>query len=92
MSYTTSLSSKGQLTLPVQVRKALSLKEGDQVEFYRDRAGQFHMRAVNRGPEAFLDALPSRRAGRAGLSDDAAIGEAVRRRDQRAQSRRAAAE
>lgn len=32
-SYTATLSSKGQITVPIQVRKLLNIKEKDSVEF-----------------------------------------------------------
>ncbi len=33
MKCTATLSSKGQITLPLEVRKRLGLKQGDKVEF-----------------------------------------------------------
>ena len=33
MRWTATMSSKGQLTVPLEVRKRLGLKQGDQVEF-----------------------------------------------------------
>jgi AbrB family looped-hinge helix DNA binding protein len=33
MGNTSTISSKGQVTVPVDVRRRLGLKEGDQVEF-----------------------------------------------------------
>jgi len=33
MGYTSTISSKGQVTVPVDVRRRLGLKEGDRVEF-----------------------------------------------------------
>jgi antitoxin PrlF len=33
MGHTSTISSKGQVTIPVEVRRRLGLKEGDQVEF-----------------------------------------------------------
>ena len=35
-AYEATLTSKGQLTMPVEVRTKLGLKEGDKVEFYFD--------------------------------------------------------
>jgi antitoxin PrlF len=33
MGLTSTISSKGQITVPVEVRRRLGLKEGDKVEF-----------------------------------------------------------
>jgi AbrB family looped-hinge helix DNA binding protein len=33
MGHTSTISSKGQVTIPVNVRRRLGLKEGDRVEF-----------------------------------------------------------
>ncbi len=33
------LSSKGQITIPVEIRRALRLKEGDTLVFEADRSG-----------------------------------------------------
>jgi len=33
MEYVSSLTSKGQVTIPVSIRKALGLKRGDKVSF-----------------------------------------------------------
>ena len=36
MKCTATLSSKGQITLPLEVRKRLGLKKGDKVEFVNE--------------------------------------------------------
>ncbi|CAN5879081.1 hypothetical protein BH24DEI2_BH24DEI2_02270 [soil metagenome] len=36
MKYKATLSSKGQITLPLEIRKRLGLKKGDMVEFVND--------------------------------------------------------
>jgi len=33
MSYTSSISSKGQVTVPLEIRRRLGLRRGDRVEF-----------------------------------------------------------
>jgi AbrB family looped-hinge helix DNA binding protein len=43
-----TVTSKGQITLPVQVRTALGLDAGDRVEFVRTEDGEFTMRAATR--------------------------------------------
>ena len=30
-----TVTSKGQITIPIEVRKELSLKPGDRIEFYK---------------------------------------------------------
>jgi antitoxin PrlF len=37
MAHSSSISSKGQITVPLEVRKRLGLKEGDRVEFVLDK-------------------------------------------------------
>ena len=61
MRYSTSLSSKGQLTVPIEIRKRLGLKEGDCVEFIAQ--GELTLIRPARGStnpfEAYIGALPS---------------------------------
>ncbi len=38
---TATMTSKGQVTIPVEVREALNLKPGDRIDLFRDRAGRF---------------------------------------------------
>jgi AbrB family looped-hinge helix DNA binding protein len=40
-----TVTSKGQITIPIQVRKALKLKPGVRVDFYQIENGQFVLRA-----------------------------------------------
>jgi AbrB family looped-hinge helix DNA binding protein len=40
LCYEAKMSSKGQVTLPVEIRRALDLKEGDQVDFYLDQSSR----------------------------------------------------
>lgn len=42
------VTSKGQITIPVEVRKALELKPGDEVNFFEREKGEFVFRARNR--------------------------------------------
>ena len=43
-----TLTSKGQITIPVQVRTALGLDAGDRVEFVELEKGQFAIVAATR--------------------------------------------
>lgn len=38
-----ALTSKGQLTVPIAIRKKLNLKEGDKVVFIEDADGGIHI-------------------------------------------------
>ena len=42
------LQSRGRLTLPSDVRKALGVEPGDQVEFHETKAGRLEVRAARR--------------------------------------------
>lgn len=41
---TATLTSKGQITIPVEVRKALGLDPGDKIDFFETEKGQFVIR------------------------------------------------
>jgi antitoxin PrlF len=43
-----TMTSKGQITIPVDVRKALELDAGDRVEFVQLEPGQFLFLVANR--------------------------------------------
>lgn len=43
---TATVSSKGQITIPAQIRASLGLRPGDRVEFIEFEPGQFAIRAV----------------------------------------------
>jgi AbrB family looped-hinge helix DNA binding protein len=45
---TATVTSKGQITIPADVRKALSVGTGDRVEFVQIEPGQFLFVAANR--------------------------------------------
>ena len=45
---TATLTSKGQITIPVQVRTALGLETGDRVEFVEMEDGKFAMIAASK--------------------------------------------
>jgi AbrB family looped-hinge helix DNA binding protein len=46
--YPARMSSKGQFVMPAEVREALSLKEGDRIEFFLSRSGRLSMFPLNR--------------------------------------------
>jgi antitoxin PrlF len=43
--YDAKITSKGQITVPIEVRKAMGLKPGSKVLFFQDAEGDFVMRA-----------------------------------------------
>ena len=45
---TATLTSKGQITIPVQVRAALGLETGDRVEFVETEDGKFSIIAASK--------------------------------------------
>jgi len=45
---TATVTSKGQITLPKEVREHLGLKRGDRVDFSIDSQGDVHVRAAKR--------------------------------------------
>lgn len=91
MTYHARISSKGQITLPAELRQRLKLGEGDAVEFYLDQEGRVVMRPRNRPATAFLDVPVPAAARVSALSDEEAIAIAVAERDERAKSRKSRA-
>ena len=45
---TAALTSKGQITIPVEVRRKLGLKPGDRVRFVEGENGEFILKPKNR--------------------------------------------
>ncbi len=88
--YVATITSKGQMTLPIEVRRVLNIHPGDEIEIYADHRGEFCLRPLTSGPLDFLKDLPvsKRRADIA--SDDAAIALAVTERNMRSLARNAA--
>jgi AbrB family looped-hinge helix DNA binding protein len=89
--YETTMTSKGQMTLPSEIRKLWGLEPGDRVEFFADREGRFFVRPLNRAPTDFYKDLPQRSRVRGIANDEQAITKAVRQRDQRSKRKRNAA-
>lgn len=89
MQFEATITSKGQITIPAQLRARLKLQEGDKVEFYLDHEGRITMRPRNRSTSAFLDVLEPRFAEPAIRSDEEAIALAVEEKDARTRRRKA---
>ena len=78
---TATLTSKGQITLPADLRRALSLASGDRIEFFRQADGVYGLRPLT-GSVRGLKGIVSRPAKRVSIAQmDRAIGAAVRLRD-----------
>ncbi len=45
MGYNAKVTSKGQITLPAEMRKALNLNEGDRITFAQGADGRFYLEA-----------------------------------------------
>ncbi len=57
-----TITSKGQITLPIEVRRRLGLKVGDKVEFVYDEDGRTTVRPEARDEDPlakFVGALPA---------------------------------
>ncbi len=76
----TVVTKKGQVTIPVEIRRALKLKEGDQVAFVVEADNQVHLRRSEsvvertagalRGSEAPLPADQLREAAEQAIAED----------------------
>jgi antitoxin PrlF len=61
MTRSSTISSKGQITVPVEIRNRLGLKQGDRVEFVVDENGTIlrPARAPENPFEKYQGALPA---------------------------------
>jgi AbrB family looped-hinge helix DNA binding protein len=89
--YEVTVTSKGQITIPAELRVKLNLKEGDRLEFYVDRYGTVLVRPRNLSPTAVFKDAPRGRYSAAKMTDDEAIMAAVLEKDRRSRRRRRAA-
>jgi AbrB family looped-hinge helix DNA binding protein len=85
--YETTVTSKGQITVPAALRSAWGLKDGDKLEFYTVD-GQTFVRPLNAKPSAVFEEFGDEVMVAVTVSDDAAIAEAILEKDTRARSRR----
>lgn len=88
MTFRATITSKGQLTIPAELRSQLKLDQGDMVEFVLDRAGRVWMRPLREGVEEVLNALPPRKPNKAFATDNDAIAAAVAARDARSRPKK----
>jgi len=45
MGYNAKVTSKGQITLPAEMRKNMNLRTGDKVTFSKDASGRYYVEA-----------------------------------------------
>jgi AbrB family looped-hinge helix DNA binding protein len=90
-SFEVTVTSKGQITIPAELRAKLNLKEGDKLEFYMDRSGNVFVRPRNASPSAVFENAPRGRRRPSDMTDDEAIIAAVLEKDRRSRRRRRAA-
>lgn len=48
-AHSATITSKGQITLPSRMRKALGLKAGDRITFVEDKNGDYRVEARGHG-------------------------------------------
>ena len=84
--YEARLSSKGQLTVPVDLRRQWNLKEGDLVEFFISHDGQVSVYPRNRPASAIFGLLADLKSDPAYATDDEAIADQVAADDERTKS------
>ena len=89
-AYVATLTSKGQMTLPVEVRRVLNIQPGDDIECYADHRGAFCLRPLTSGPLDCLKDLPTAKPCADLATDDDAIAVAVAERNVRSRARNAA--
>ena len=53
MGYSSRITSKGQVTVPQEIRRRLGLKKGDRVEFVIERGRTFIRREIRNGENPF---------------------------------------
>jgi AbrB family looped-hinge helix DNA binding protein len=88
-SYEVKISSKGQLTLPMELRREWNLKDGETVEFFRSQDGQVSVIPRNLPASAIFGMLAHLQRDPAYESDDDAIMDQVVADDEATKSGRA---
>jgi AbrB family looped-hinge helix DNA binding protein len=83
MKQSATVTSKGQITIPIEIRRSLGLHQGDQVVFEIEEGTVDPVARVRRAPDfiAMAGAVPPRKRLPRSWSDERkiAIDEAVRR-------------
>jgi AbrB family looped-hinge helix DNA binding protein len=79
-----TVTSKGQITLPAEIRQVWRIVPGDKVEFYRDHKGNLCIRRFNAGPLDFLKSVQCKAPLPGMVSDEAAIAQVMLEHEGRA--------
>ena len=87
-TFEVKMNSKGQITIPAQLRRQWNLKRGDKLEFYFDHMGMLRVRPRNLPPSAVWENAPTRPTPRGSMTDDDAIAAAIAEKDRRSRSRK----
>jgi antitoxin PrlF len=58
---TSAVTSKGQITIPKEIRDQLGLKPGDRVVFEKDRAGRISLKAISTDIRSLRGIIKSKR-------------------------------
>jgi antitoxin PrlF len=85
-----TLTSKGQITIPVEIRRLWNLKTGDEIEFFQDHRGEFCIRPCNAGSIDFLSVVQPKKKLPEFETDDDAIADAIISRNIPANKKQAA--
>ena len=64
-----TITSKGQITIPVRVRAALGVEAGDRVEFVEVEKGQFAIIAATRSVRELNGMFRGKRSGRVSIEE-----------------------
>lgn len=89
-AFEATMTSKGQITVPSEVRARLGLKEGDKLEFYFDSRERLIVRPRNASPSEVFENAPKRKPAVRSMTDDEAIAAAIASKDRRSRRHRAA--
>jgi antitoxin PrlF len=87
-SLISTVTSKGQMTMPAEIRRRLNLKAGDRVEFVVAPDGRVSLRALNLPTEALFGMLSHLKPDPTYRDDDAAIADQVVAEDEATKSPR----
>ena len=66
---TATVTSKGQITIPAQVRTALGVDAGDRIEFVEVERGQFAIVAATRSVQELKGLFQGKRSKRVSIAE-----------------------
>ncbi len=74
----TKMTSKGQITIPIEIRKALKLEEGSKVAFVTDDEGRFYIMNSSFIALKNIQASFAGEAEKLGLKDENDVGKMIK--------------